>query len=64
MTRGLLIVDQKMNTIIMPMDDPHLIDFFRHSTGYPHNLDKAHPHDTLKALDKDVRAYLKGEYDG
>jgi hypothetical protein len=46
------------------VDDPDLAEFFRYKPGYPRNIDKAHPHDTLKSLDKDVRAYLKGEYDG
>lgn len=64
MTRGFLIVDPEMNTIILPVDDPDLVEFFRYKPGYPRNLDKAHQHDTLKALDKDIRAYLKGEYDG
>lgn len=64
MTRGFLIVDPAMNTIILPMDDPDLVEFFRYKLGYPRNLDKAHQHKTLKDLDKDIRAYLKGEYDG
>lgn len=64
MTSGFLIVDPKMNTIILPVDDSDLAEFFRYKPGYPRNLDKVHQHDTLKSLDKDVRAYLKGEYDG
>ena len=62
MTRGFLIVDREMNTIILSGDD--LVEFFRYKPEYLRILDKMHPHDTLKALDKDVRAYLKGEYDG
>jgi len=64
MTRGFLIVDSEMSTIILPVDDPDLVEFFRRKPGYPRNIDKAHQHNTLKALDKDIRAYLKGEYDG
>ncbi len=64
MTRGFLIVDPDMNTIILPMNDPDLVEFFRYKPGFPNNIDNAHRHDTIKALDKDVRAYLRGEYDG
>ena len=63
MTSGYLLIDQKMNTIILPRDDPDLVEFLRYKPGYPRNIDKAHQHQTLKELDKDVRAYLKGEYD-
>lgn len=63
MTKGFLIVDPKMTTIIIPYDDEDLVEFFRYKPGYPRNLDKAKTHDTLKALDKDIRAYLKGEYE-
>ena len=63
MTSGYLLIDQKMNTIILPKDDPDLVEFLRYKPGYPRNIDKAHQLQTLKELDKDVRAYLKGEYD-
>ena len=63
MTRGFLIVDQQMNTIILPYDDEDLVEFFRYKPGFPRSLDKAHQHKTLKELDADIRAYLKGEYE-
>ena len=62
MTKGFLLIDQSMNTIILPMDDPDLVEFFRYKPGYPKNIDKAHTHSTLKELDADVRAYIRGTY--
>ena len=64
MTRGFLIVDQAMNTLILPVDDQDLVEFLRYKPDYPNNLEKAHQHKTLKELDKDIRAFIKGEYDG
>lgn len=62
MTKGFLIIDQQMNTLILPMDDPDLVEFLRYKPGFPRNVDRAHTHKTLKELDADVRAYLKGTY--
>lgn len=64
MTRGFLLVDQQMNTIILPQDDEDLVEFLRYKPGYPNNIDKAHTHKTLKELDADIRKYLKGQYEG
>ena len=64
MTRGFLIIDPKMNTLILPMDDPDLVEFMRYKPGYPSSIDKAHTHKTLRELDADIRAFLKGEYEG
>lgn len=64
MTRGFLLMDQKMNTVIIPIDDPDLAEFFRYHRNRNNILDAAHVHNTLKELDADVRRYLKGEYDG
>lgn len=64
MTKGFLLLDQSMNTIIIPFDDPDLAEFFRRRDDYRKAMDKAHQHGTLKELDSDVRKYLKGEYDG
>ena len=61
MTKGFLLVDQQKNTIILPIDDPDLAEFFKYKKVA---LDQTHQHETLKDLDADVRAYLKGEYDG
>ena len=59
MTKGFLIVDQKMNTMILPWDDEELADMMKRR-----NLTRdVHTHDTLKELDKDVRAYLKNTYE-
>lgn len=63
MVKGFLIVDQQMNTIILPKDDDDLVEFFRYKPGYPNNVEKAHQHKTLKELDKDIRAFLKNEYE-
>lgn len=62
MTKGFLIVDQQMNTLILPMDDPDLVEFLRYKPEFPRNIDRVHTHKTLKELDADVRAYLKGTY--
>lgn len=51
-----------MNTLILPMDDPDLVEFMRYKPGFPRNIDRAHNHKTLKELDADIRAYLKGTY--
>lgn len=64
MTRGFLLMDQKMNTVIIPTDDPELAEFFRYHRNRENILDGVRVHDTLKELDADVRRYLKGEYDG
>ena len=64
MTRGFLLVDQQMNTIIIPQDDEDLVEFLRYKPDYPSNIDKAHTHKTLKELDTDIRKYLKGQYEG
>ena len=34
MIKGFLLVDQMMNTVIMPFDDPDLVEFFRQKAGY------------------------------
>lgn len=57
-------MNQKMNTVIIPTDDPELAEFFRWHHNRNSILDSAHVHDTLKSLDADVRKYLKGEYEG
>lgn len=62
MTRGFLIVDQKMNTVILPVDDPDIVELLRYKPGHPGTADKIHHHGTLKELDADIRAFIKGEY--
>lgn len=62
MTKGFLLVDQSMNTIIVPYDD--FVDFFRYMVERESVYDKVHAHRTLKELDADVRKYLKGVYEG
>lgn len=64
MTKGFLLVDQSMNTIIVPYDDEDLVEFFRYKVEYESVYDKVHSHRTLKELDADVRKYLKGVYEG
>lgn len=59
MTKGLLLVDQQMNTIIIPWDDEDLQYAMKHKI----NIANAHQHKTLKELDKDVRAYINGTYE-
>lgn len=59
MTRGFLLVDQQMNTIVIPIEDENLKEWMK----YKVKMYKVHEHGTLKELDKDVRAYLKGEYE-
>ena len=64
MTKGFLLIDQKKNTVIIPFDDEELNGLFKYRPDRPRLLDSAHTHETMKELDADVRAYLKGEYDG
>lgn len=59
MTKGFLLVDQSMNTVIVPMDDEDLKDWMK----YKVNMAKVHKHRTLKELDADIRAYLKNRYE-
>lgn len=59
MTKGFLLVDQSMNTVIVPMDDEDLKDWMK----YKVNLAKVHEHRTVKELDADIRAYLKNRYE-
>lgn len=58
MTRGFLLVDQAMNTVIIPIEDEDLNDWMK----YKVDMSKVHEHKTLKDLDADVRAYLRGKY--
>ena len=58
MTKGLLVIDQQMNTIIIPWDDEDLQYAMMHKI----NIANVHQHKTLKELDKDVRAYVNGTY--
>ena len=60
MTRGLLIIDQCMNTLILPWDDEDFSYWLRNHKDRECTIKR---HDTLKELDKDVRAYLKNEYE-
>lgn len=59
MTKGFLLMDQSMNTVIVPMDDEDLKDWMKHKV----NMAKVHEHRTVKELDADVRAYLKNRYE-
>lgn len=58
MTKGFLLVDQKMNTVIVPVDDEDLAQWLKCRV----NIANAHEHKTLKEFDADVRAYLKNTY--
>lgn len=59
MTKGFLLIDQSMNTVIIPMDSEDLKEWMK----YKINMAKVHEHRTLKELDKDVRAYLTNRYE-
>lgn len=59
MTKGFLLVDQSMNTVIVPIDDEDLKDWMK----YKVNMAKVHEHRTVKELDADIRAYLKNRYE-
>ena len=58
--RGFLMIDQHMNTVIIPWDSEELVDALRRYKLH----DSIKPHKALKTLDADVRAYLKDEYQG
>lgn len=56
--KGFLMIDQRMNTVIIPWDDEDLQRvMLRHKLK-----DTIKKHAGLKMLDSDVRAYLKGAY--
>ena len=52
------MIDQQMNTTIIPVDDEDLKDWMK----YKVDMSKVHEHKTLKELDADVRAYLHNKY--
>ena len=56
--RGFLLIDQRMNTVIIPWDLEELIEALSKVKLH----DSIKPHSGLKTLDADVRAYLKGCY--
>lgn len=61
MRRGLLVLDQEMNTVLFTVDSEEmndLCDYLKFSSARY----RAKPHRTLKELDKDIRAYLKNIY--
>ena len=60
MTRGFLLVDQHMNTLILPWDDDDFVYWLRNHKNREQTIKR---HSTLKELDQDVRAYLKNEYE-
>lgn len=62
MVKGFLLIDQHKNTIILPVDDPDLQEFFRYKPGGPNAVDRIKTHRTFQDLWDDVRAYLKNEY--
>jgi hypothetical protein len=61
--RCFLLIDQHMNTALIPYSDEDIVEFFRRKPGFPDNLEKVQMHDTIKALDQDVRRYLRGTYE-
>lgn len=56
--RGFLLIDQHMNTVIIPWNSEELNYALRRYKLH----DTIKPHSGLKTLDSDVRAYLKGNY--
>ena len=60
MTRGFLLVDLQMNTVIVPYSDPDMAEWMRTKI----DASNAHTHKTLKELDQDIHKYLKKEYEG
>lgn len=56
---GFLLIDQAMNTTIIPMDSEDLKDWMK----YKVDMSKVRKHKTLKELDVDVRAYLHKKYE-
>lgn len=63
MIRAFLLIDQSMNTALIPYDDEDIVEWFRRKPGFPDNVDKVRIHDTIKSLDQDVRRYLRGTYE-
>ena len=59
MKRGFLLIDQNMNTVIIPLGDHDL----SYALKNKQLLDAVRQHDTLKKLDTDIRKYLKGTYE-
>lgn len=63
MIRAFLLIDQSMNTALIPYDDEDIVEWFRRKPGFPDNIEKVRIHDTIKSLDQDVRRYLRGTYE-
>lgn len=61
-TRGFLLIDQKMNTVVLPLDHEDLIEYLGYKPHRPEVLHTLREHTTLKQLDADVRAYIRDAY--
>lgn len=59
MKRGFLLIDQKMNTVIIPIGDEDLLYYLTNREL----IDHVKQHNTLKQLDEDIRRYIKGSYE-
>ena len=62
MTKGFLLVDYRMNTVIVPYDNAELGKLIKGTLSKGSKLKKIHKHNTFKELGIDVKAYLNGEY--
>lgn len=56
--RGILLVDENKNTLLIPWDSIELSDMIRNNIKYTKT------HKTLKELYEDIRLYTKGLYTG
>ena len=59
MKRGFLLIDQNMNSVIIPIGDHDLSYAFKNKEL----VDQVKQHNTLKQLDEDIRKYIKGTYE-
>lgn len=59
MKRGFLLIDQKMNTVIIPIGDEDLALYLKNKELINH----VKQHENLKSLDTDIRKYIKGNYE-
>ena len=60
MEKGFLLIDGAKNTLLIPIKSDEMDDLTKHYIRG--NLSCVHTHANMAELNKDIKAYLKGEY--
>ena len=62
MDHNFLIIDMKMNTLLIDIHDQDLEDYMKYKRLCGQLSNQIKEHRTLKELDRDIRKYLKTGY--